>query len=297
MATGYVLYNTKAGINNRIEDIKMLEVIIDDTLKFIDIFKITNYRVFLNGLEPDDYIILAGGDGTLNCFINNIDGIDFDNDVLYFPNGTGNDFAHDLGHSKECNPFSITEYIRNLPKVSVKNKTYRFINGVGYGIDGYCCEVGDELKKIPGKKVNYTAIAIKGLLFHYKPTSAKVRVDGKTHTYQKVWIAPTMNGRFYGGGMMPTPEQKRNSDQLSTMIFHNSGKLKTLMIFPSLFKGEHIKHTKQVEVLTGNEITVEFDRPVALQIDGETILGVSSYTATMPKVSVIKEEIVAATAV
>ncbi len=76
---------------------------------------------------------------------------------------------------------------------------------------------------------------------------------------------------------MPTPQQKRNS-----------GKLKTLMIFPSLFKGEHIKHTKQVEILTGNEITIEFDRPVALQIDGETIHEVSSYTATMSKVSVIK---------
>ncbi len=297
MATAYVLYNNKAGNGDALESVKTLEIIINDKMKYIDVTKVSDYRIFLTGLEKDDYIILAGGDGTLNCFINNIEGIDFDNEVLYFPNGTGNDFAHDLGYSKECNPFSITEYIKKLPCVTVKGKTYRFINGVGYGIDGYCCEVGDELKKIPGKKVNYTSIAIKGLLFHYKPTSAKVTVDGKTTTYQKVWIAPTMNGRFYGGGMMPTPEQKRNSDKLSTMIFHNAGKLKTLLIFPSIYNGEHIKHTRHVEVLSGNEITVEFDRPVALQIDGETILGVSSYTATMPKVSVIKEKMVTATAV
>ena len=297
MATAYVLYNNKAGNGDAFESVKTLEIIIDDEMKYIDVTKVSDYRIFLTGLEKDDYIILAGGDGTLNCFINNIDGIDFDNEVLYFPNGTGNDFAHDLGYSKECNPFPINEYIRVLPKVTVKNKTYRFINGVGYGIDGYCCEVGDVQRKIPGKKVNYTMIAINGLLFHYKPTNAKVIVDGVTHTYKKVWLAPTMNGRFYGGGMMPTPEQKRNSDKLSTMIFHDAGKLKTLLIFPSLFKGEHIKHTRQVEILTGNEITVEFDRPVALQIDGETILGVSSYTATMPKVSVIKEKMAAATAV
>ena len=31
--------------------------------------------------------------------------------------------------------------------------------------------------------------------------------------------------------------------------------------------------------MKGNEITVEFDRPTALQVDGETILGVTSYTA------------------
>ena len=293
MATAYVLYNNKAGDGDALESAKTLEIIINDEMKYIDVTEVSDYRIFITGLEKDDYIILAGGDGTLNCFINNIDGIDFDNEVLFFPNGTGNDFAHDLGYSKECNPFSITEYISNLPKVTVKGKNYRFINGVGYGIDGYCCEVGDKLKKLPGKKVNYTAIAIKGLLFHYRPTGAKVTVDGVTHTYKKVWLAPTMNGRFYGGGMMPTPRQKRNSGMLSTMIFHNSGKLKTLMIFPSLFKGEHIKHTKHVDILEGKGITVEFDRPTSLQIDGETILGVTSYTATAQKTAAIKEKVVA----
>jgi diacylglycerol kinase family enzyme len=90
-----------------------------------------------------------------------------------------------------------------------------------------------------------------------------------------------MNGRFYGGGMMPTPEQDRLSDdgRLSLLVFHRSGKLKTLMVFPSLFKGEHVKHTKIAEVLTGYDISVEFDRPTALQIDGETVTAVSSYRA------------------
>jgi len=297
MATAYVLYNKKAGDGNALESVKMLEIITNVEMKYIDVSEVSDYRIFITGLEKDDYIILAGGDGTLNRFINNIKGIELDNEVLYFPNGTGNDFAHDLGYSKECNPFPINEYIRNLPTVTVKNKTYRFINGVGYGIDGYCCEIGDVQRKILGKKVNYTAIAIKGLLFHYKTTNAKVTVDGKTHTYENVWLAPTMNGRFYGGGMMPTPEQKRNSDKLSTMVFHNSGKLKTLALFPSIFRGEHIKYKKHIEILTGNEITVEFDRPVALQIDGETILEVSSYTATIPKISTIKEKITTVTTV
>ena len=293
MATAYILYNKKAGASDSMESVKNLEIILDDEIKYIDVTQISNYDVFLSGLDKDDYVILAGGDGTLNWFINRTDGVEIHNEILYFPNGTGNDFANDLGHTKECNPFSITEHLKNLPSVVVNGKKYRFINGIGYGIDGYCCEVGDALKKIPGKKVNYTSIAIKGLLFHYKPTSAKVTVDGKTHIYKKVWIAPTMNGRYYGGGMMPTPEQKRNSGTLSTMVFHNSGKLKTLMIFPSLFKGEHIKHTKHVDILEGKEITVEFDRPTSLQIDGETILGVTSYTATAQKTAAIKEKVAA----
>ena len=282
MATAYILYNSKAGTGNALDSVKALQLPSGCERKFIDVAQVTDYRVFLAGLEKEDYIILAGGDGTLNRFANNIHGIDFENDVLYYPNGTGNDFALDLGYSKECKPFSVRDYIKDLPAVTVNGKTYRFVNGVGYGIDGYCCEVGDQLKNIPGKKVNYTSIAIKGLLFHYKPTCARVTVDGKVTTYKKVWLSPTMNGRFYGGGMMPTPDQQRNSGKLSTLVFHNSGKLKTLMIFPSLFKGAHIKHQKQVEILTGNEITVEFDRPVALQIDGETILDVRAYVASVP---------------
>ena len=91
-----------------------------------------------------------------------------------------------------------------------------------------------------------------------------------------------MNGRYYGGGMIPTPQQDRLAQpkQLSVMVFRSPGKLKALAVFPSIFKGEHIKHTDVAEVLTGQEITVEFDRPAPLQIDGETIPDVTTYYAS-----------------
>ncbi|MBE6957381.1 MAG: diacylglycerol kinase family protein [Ruminococcaceae bacterium] len=289
MATAYILFNKLAGNADSLALAKNLETTIPDTAKLLDVTEISDYPAFLARLDKDDYIILAGGDGTLNRFANNVADLDLTHEVLYFPSGTGNDFAHDLGRTTADTPFSVTEHIRNLPSVTVKGNSYRFINGVGYGIDGYCCQVGDEQKKQQNKKVNYTAIAIKGLLFHYKPTTATVTVDGTTTTYKKAWLAPTMNGRFYGGGMMPTPDQVRDCGTLSTMVFHGSGKLKTLIIFPSLFKGAHVKHTKHVAVLNGKEISVAFDRPVALQVDGETILDVSSYTAkaaAVPQASV-----------
>ena len=91
-----------------------------------------------------------------------------------------------------------------------------------------------------------------------------------------------MNGRFYGGGMMPTPGQNRLSPDgtVSTMVMFGAGKLRTLMVFPSIFKGEHIRHKEMVAILTGHTISVEFDRPTPIQIDGETILGVTGYSVT-----------------
>ena len=48
---------------------------------------------------------------------------------------------------------------------------------------------------------------------------------------------------------------------------------------------------KKVEEFTGNEITVEFDQPTPLQIDGETILDVTSYTAKSAVKSAVKEAV------
>ena len=277
MAKGYVIYNPLAGNGNAGEDAKLLQMVLDEDLEYYDMTRITNYVAFLSGMEKDDYLVIVGGDGTLNRFVNDTNGIDISQEILYFPSGSGNDFARDIGTNR--NPVVITQYLKNLPSVEVNGKRCRFINGVGFGIDGYCCQVGDELKKTPGKKVNYAAIAVKGLLFYFAARNAKVTVDGKEYAYKKVWIAPTMHGHYYGDGMIPTPEQDRSSGALSLMLFHGAGRIRTLCVFPSIFKGEHVKHKNMVAVHTGHEITVEFDRPTPLQIDGETILDVTQYTA------------------
>lgn len=275
----YVLFNPHAGGNRCAKEAELLQALYPYDLRFCDMTAIMDYAAFFASLSTEDEIILCGGDGTLNRFINNTDGLEIQNEILYYAVGTGNDFAHDLGRQSGGNPFPITEYLRNLPKVTVKRRTHRFLNGIGFGIDGYCCEVGDRLHSQSDKPVNYTAIAIKELLFHYKPTDAAVNVDGKEYHYHKVWLAPTMNGRFYGGGMMPTPMQdRRNPEHTATlMVLYGSGKLKTLTVFPSLFKGEHIRHTEMVDIHTGHDITVTFDHPTALQIDGETITNVTEY--------------------
>ncbi len=252
----------------------------DEHLQYIDITELKDCAGFVKSIDENDEIVICG-DGTLNRFINTIYDLKITNNIYYYPTGSGNDFWRDLDMNDETKPVLINEYIENLPLVTVKGKCYRFINGVGFGIDGYCCEVGDEIRAT-GKKPNYTMIAIKGLLFGYKPTSAKVTVDGTVKNYKKIWIAPTMYGRYYGGGMMASPNQSRrdNENNVSFVAMHGAGKLRTLTVFPSIFSGTHIKHSKMVDEIKGKNVTVEFDRPVALQIDGETILNVKKYEVT-----------------
>lgn len=283
-----VLYNNKSnngkgGGTAR----KVGEVWKDKDLVFVDVLSIGDYKEFFAKLEPDDEICICGGDGTLNHFVNDAAeaGYDYANKIYVYPTGTGNDFLNDLGKTVEDAPVLVNDYLVNLPTVTVNGQKRLFVNGIGYGIDGYCCEEGDRQRaKDLGKEINYTSIAIQGLLFHYKPTNAEITVDGETHKYEKVWLAPTMNGRFYGGGMMATPNQDRLNPEhtVTTMVMFGKGKVGTLIAFPTIFKGEHIKKTNIVKTFVGKNVTVKFDRPVALQIDGETVLDVTEYSVETP---------------
>lgn len=278
-----ILYNPKAGNGRGKENALAIRKILPEcNLTFRDMTQVSNYRKFFEELPRDTGIVICGGDGTLNRFLNDTIGLPLQDDLFYYPCGSGNDFQRDVAQNGSSKLTQLKDYMENLPLVTVNGKTYRFLNGIGYGIDGYCCQVGDQLRESSDQKVNYTAIAIKDLLFHYKPTNAVVTVDGQKHTYKKVWLAPTMNGRYYGGGMMPTPAQNRkNTDgTVSAMVMYGAGKLKTLAVFSSIFKGEHVRHEEMVDVLTGHTIRVEFDRPTPLQIDGETIPNVTSYEVT-----------------
>ena len=286
MAKYNVLYNPLAG-NGKGENAakKLKELLNGDELTFTDMTKVSDYRALFASMPEDERVIVSGGDGTLNRFINDTEEVAFANPVYYYATGSGNDFLKDIGGNVGDKPVCIDKYLKALPTVDVKGKSYRFINGIGYGIDGYCCEVGDKLRETSDKPINYAGIAIKGLLFHYHPTSATVIVDGVEHKYKKVWLAPTMNGRYYGGGMIPTPKQDRLNKEhtVSVMVYYGSGKIKSLAVFPSIFKGEHVNHREMVEVLSGKEITVRFDSPAALQVDGETIIGVTEYSVRTGK--------------
>lgn len=276
----YVLYNPLSNNKRGEESAKDIKKDVSDAeFEFKSVLEVEDIKKFVEELSFDYTPVLAGGDGTINKFVNALNGFVPERDIMYYPAGSGNDFFHDVCEDGTKKLIRLNPYIENLPFVEVNGQIHRFINGIGFGIDGYCCEVGDELRKTSDKPINYAGIAIKGLLFHFKPVKATVISDGKVREFSNVWLAPTMLGRYYGGGMAATPLQDRLNENRSvtTLVFTGKSRLKTLAIFPGIFKGEHIKHTDVITQISGYDVKVVFDRPCALQIDGETITNVSSY--------------------
>ena len=90
MAIAHVLYNPLSGNGKCLEEAKLLEVYFHDDAEFFDITRITNYSAFLHGMEAADYLVIAGGDGTLNRFANDTDGIEIPQTILYFPERINN---------------------------------------------------------------------------------------------------------------------------------------------------------------------------------------------------------------
>ena len=278
----YILYNPLSGNGSTRTEAEIVSLLSGDAYEeniLIDVTKISSLSEAGYVVAPDDRLVICGGDGTLNHFVNSADADTLPCDIYYLANGTGNDFLHDIPGGTAESPINVSRYLKHLPEVTVNGKTYRFLNNIGFGIDGYCTEVGDEMRAAHKEKINYTAIAIKGLLGKFRPVNATISVDGITKEYRNVWLVPTMNGRFYGGGMMPTPGQDRlnAAHTVSVMVFRGKSRLKTLCVFPSIFEGEHLKHKEMVEILTGKHITVEFDRETPLQIDGETLKNITKY--------------------
>ncbi len=278
----YILYNPHAGDEHGAENAKKLYALyIGHELIYQDLTKISDWDVFFASLDFEDEVIICGGDGTLSRFVNSIDGIEVKNNILYYAIGSGNDFLHDLDKPNGSEPFCINEYIRDLPYMCLDGQRRRFINGIGYGLDGFVCQLGNERRKKTGKKINYTAIAVEAILFKFKPVNATVILDGIEHRFERVWLTPTMKGRFFGGGMMVAPTRRREDEELTVLVAHGCGKLRLLTILPTIFKGEHIKFKKYIKQYTAKEVTIIYDKPCAMQVDGETVTGVKEYSASV----------------
>ncbi len=277
----YCLFNPLA--NNNAGNTKKEEIIKKTGgAKEIDVTQKTpsEMRSFLESLnKAEDKIYLVGGDGTLQKFANMAYGLELP-PVIFCPAGTGNDFCNDLGKDLVVDGMvEVNKYIKRLPTVYVNGQSFRFINGIGYGIDGVCCEVADEQRGKSDKPINYTAIAIKQCLYKFKRRSAEVTVDGVTKKYKNVWICPTMNAKFYGGGMMVAPAQNRLNEKhtVTVVVAHTASRMRMLITFPQIFTGKHVT-SPIVDVIEGKEVTVSFSKPCALQVDGETIKNVTTYT-------------------
>ncbi len=277
----YVLFNPLSANCVPIDKLarSLREVEPEEDIMFVDQTNDREFENFKNNLKKEDDIVVSGGDGTLNHIANKLDFDALQNRVFVNKAGNGNDFLRDLNELKE-EYTEITQHLKNLPVVTINGENQKFLNGVGFGIDGMICVESSKLKAKGKKKINYKSLAARLLLFKYKKVNAVINVDGKEYNFKNVFMSSSMNGKYYCGAMKQAPSQDRNSATISLVVWHNFCRLSMLFAFSKVFDGKHILNKKHVTVLEGKEITVKYSKPTDIQIDGEAIHGISEYRVT-----------------
>ncbi len=282
----YLLYNSLSSSLKGEEKAKEKADILSQ--RFPDL-KLTNlvdldHDAFVFNLKSDDNVLLAGGDGSLNHFINAIHGIDLPCPFYLVPNGTGNDFAKDNADKIDDDGLiRLNELLHNLPCVEVNGKAYRFFNGTGLGIDGDTCNEANHQKEKGKKKISYVKIGLDLILKNYQTTTATVEINGKTYTFNDVFMASSMYGKYFGGGILIAKHQDRANKKLTFFVAKAKGKIKTLLALNSVNNGKADKIPKTIQYFETEEVKVKFSTPHALQIDGEIIENVTEYRAYVVK--------------
>lgn len=220
----------------------------------------------------DNYpiVIAVGGDGTVNevarGLINRKKG-----KLGIIPAGTGNDMSKSLGLFLDHNK-ALEAIIRGNTRemdIGLVNDDL-FLNIASVGFDAEVVKNVEGIKKRIKGKVAYI-LGVLVTLFSFKKQEVMLEMDGEVIKRNMVLLA-VGNGGYYGGGMNILPMADLSDGYFSICLVKNMNNLSMLFLFPSLFKGKHVKYTKYVEIFKAKTVTVKNKENRIINVDGDLIL-------------------------
>ena len=225
------------------------------------------------------FLVAVGGDGTINEVANGL--LDSANSgtttMGIVSTGTGNDFIRSMGipkdYIKACK--CITGDRRTLIDVGLvefkkngQNARRYFINSAGVGFDAEVAEAGKGVPHFMGNTVPFVLALLKTLPL-YRNKDVRLSIDGREEK-RRVLSLIVANGAYFGGGMRIAPQAELNDRRLDVLTLGDIGKAELLQVFPRVYKGTHVTHPK-VRMEKAERITIECDRRILLQADGELL--------------------------
>jgi diacylglycerol kinase (ATP) len=229
-------------------------------------------------------IIVVGGDGTINEVVNGIGNKATRVRIGIIPGGSGNDFSR--GFKIPQNPELAFEYLQtemikdspdyDLGKIELAGgREHFFINSTGAGFDALISYEANRskwknvLNRFSLGQLIYVIILLKNL-FTFKCTTIELSIDGEKRTFPDSWFVTVSNQPFYGGGMKIAPNAIPNDGKLNVTIVHDLSRMKLLLVFLSVFKGEHVKF-KEVHSFLAKEVSIHSNESIYVHSDGEHI--------------------------
>ena len=224
-----------------------------------------------------DALVVVGGDGMVNLGTNLVAGSKVPLGIV--PSGTGNDMARGLGiphDNAEAAIETLVEALARPPRV-IDAGLVRYIDDetgqaderwfacvLSAGFDAIVNERANRMRHPKGASRYQIALGLE--LMKLKPIPYRLTLDG--HVIETTGALISVgNNVSLGGGMLVTPDAKLDDGLLDVLVVQALSRVSFLRIFPSVFKGEHVKDPR-VTIHRAKRIRIESDGVVAYP-DGE----------------------------
>jgi diacylglycerol kinase (ATP) len=225
--------------------------------------------------EGFDMVIAMGGDGTVHEVMNGLMQIAENKRPILgvVPVGSGNDFAHAIGVSKESD-HALVHALESEPStvdlglmIDEHGKKEYFDNTLGIGFDTIVTIRSHRLPLLRGFLM-YLAAVIQTILLNHNPTHVTIETD--TETLDEHMLMTTLcNGGREGGGFMLSPDSKMTDGIMEFLIVRKVSRPMMFRLVPEFMNGTHRRFTKQIRMGTCKKFSITANRPMYIHADGE----------------------------
>ncbi|GLS32256.1 lipid kinase, YegS/Rv2252/BmrU family [Mesorhizobium albiziae] len=226
--------------------------------------------VIRRNAEGHDFVMVGGGDGTLNAAAPAL--VETGLPLGVIPLGTANDFARTVGISAEPAKAAETIAAGKLQGIDLGEVNgHLFFNVASIG---FSAELAQDLTEHAKKRwgtLGYAIVAAR-ILMRSRLFTAFVDHDGTTEKIRTMQVS-VGNGRHYGGGMTVEETATADDGRLDFYSLEVDHWWRLLALLPSLRKGTHGRWD-DVRAFQTTEVTIRTSKPRPVNTDGE----LSTYT-------------------
>ncbi len=264
------IYNPYSGENSIVNELDNVIKLHQEANLTVVPYRIQRGRDLAEALDIIDetysYILIAGGDGTVDSLVNAMKQRNINIPIGILPVGTANDFGKFINMPSDIEE-ACKQILDSKPvaiDVGKINDKY-FINVASTGLFADISQKTDvNLKNTMGKLAYY----FKGLEELPNFRKLKVKISSKECDYEgEMYLLLVFNGQTAGNLNLAT-EAEITDGKLDVVMFKAIAIIELVPLFIKLLKGEHLDSDKVLFFKT-DDVYIESSEDIVTDIDGE----------------------------
>lgn len=266
-----LIYNPHSGKRELLDNFDAVFKCYQKKGYIIDVFRVGKgveiKSAFEGNFSEYNHILIAGGDGTVNSVVNAMKNAELELPIGILPVGTANDFAGNLGISKNieeaCEQILNSE-VRSID-LGLANDKY-FVNILSTGLfTDISHKVDPKLKKNLGKLAYY----LRGIkeAYNIRPLEIDV-VSHENENLEDKYIMFVFNGKT-AGKINLAYKAEIDDGKFDVILIKAKGIMKSINVLFKILNGTYLEDEEVVEHFQTDELFIHSEEDIFIDIDGE----------------------------